>query len=288
MALLGVTVLIASLAGCGASSASQAATTMTYPNAVSTASTTYPDHLVNGDFEYMAAQVMSRPNGTGDPTDFTFIDPAAGQRLAYPSTLGRQTWKSIPGFDKTRFAWTSTQTNNPNEIAHHAGVVELQLDLDGNTYAELAASQSGTAIYQKIGTTPGVAYRVRLKHTSQSASYLDSMRVLIGPENDLQPVSMTRTTSNKAGDKIGETSTTIATHATNTDGITNRNHHGQWATYEGTYIATSDVTVFTFENVTSYNKDTGNLLDDISFEEAYPLDYQGNGSTNGSTPQENK
>lgn len=152
-----------------------------------------------------------------DPNDFTFIDPANGQRLAYPGNTDLWKWTNIPGFNKSKFAWTSSQTLNANYPPQRAGAVELQLDRDGNTYAELAASQSGTAIYQKIATTPGVAYTVRLSHASQSAATgMDRLQVLIGPQGRERPVEMTRTTSNKAGDRIGETSTVVATRATNT------------------------------------------------------------------------
>ncbi|GDZ48005.1 hypothetical protein MCC01979_18600 [Bifidobacteriaceae bacterium MCC01979] len=108
--------------------------------------------------------------------------PANGQRLAYPGNTDLWKWTNIPGFNKSKFAWTSSQPLNANYPPQRAGAVELQLDRDGNTYAELAASQSGTAIYQKIATTPGVAYTVRLSHASQSAATgTDRLQVLIGP-----------------------------------------------------------------------------------------------------------
>lgn len=99
---------------------------------------------------------------------------------------------------------------------------------------------------------------------------------------------MTRTTSNKAGDRIGETSTVVATRATNTvdsAGGGARSHTGQWESYEGTYIATGKITRFTFRNVDSAADHDGNLLDDIIFTKAYPLSYDGNGNTNGNAPQ---
>lgn len=148
-----------------------------------TAATTYPDHLVNGDFEYLSSRMLSHETSPlRDPNDFTFIDPANGQRLAYPGNTDLWKWTNIPGFNKSKFAWTSSQTLDANYPPQRAGAVELQLDRDGNTYAELAASQSGTAIYQKIATTPGVAYTVRLSHASQSAATgMDRLQVLIGP-----------------------------------------------------------------------------------------------------------
>ncbi|MEQ3086179.1 hypothetical protein AAAY82_11070, partial [Bifidobacterium longum] len=135
-----------------------------------------------------------------DPNDFTFIDPANGQRLAYPGNTDLWKWTNIPGFNKSKFAWTSSQTLNANYPPQRAGAVELQLDRDGNTYAELAASQSGTAIYQKIATTPGVAYTVRLSHSSQSAATgMDRLQVLIGPQGRARPGELTRPPAHKAG-----------------------------------------------------------------------------------------
>lgn len=41
-----------------------------------TAATTYPDHLVNGDFEYLSSRMLSHETSPlRDPNDFTFIDP---------------------------------------------------------------------------------------------------------------------------------------------------------------------------------------------------------------------
>lgn len=84
--------------------------------------------------------------------------------------------------------------------------------------------------------------------------------------------------------KVGESGTLIATQATNepdyNDGDS-RHHEGQWATYEGTYLATGTRTVFSFESVSSISDNAGNLLDDISFEKAYPLSYDMNGGTGG-------
>ena len=98
---------------------------------------------------------------------------------------------------------------------------------------------------------------------------------------------MTRVESQNGLDAIGEStaSTTISTHASNKAEISwgsglgyhsSRNHDGQWATYEGVYVATSDVTVFTFKSVDSPSFNTGNLLDDVVFTKAYKLTYDKN------------
>ena len=113
------------------------------------------------------------------------------------------------------------------------------------------------------------------------------MQVMIGADGDEQPVRMTRVESQNGLDAIGEStaSTTISTHASNKAEISwgsglgyhsSRNHDGQWATYEGVYVATSDVTVFTFKSVDSPSFNTGNLLDDVVFTKAYKLTYDKN------------
>jgi len=110
---------------------------------------------------------------------------------------------------------------------------------------------------------------------------------MIGADGDEQPVRMTRVESQNGLDAIGEStaSTTISTHASNKAEISwgsglgyhsSRNHDGQWATYEGVYVATSDVTVFTFKSVDSPSFNTGNLLDDVVFTKAYKLTYDKN------------
>lgn len=66
-----------------------------------------------------------------------------------------------------------------------------------------------------------------------------------------------------------------------------RNHNGQWATYEGVYVATSDVTSFTFKSVDAKAYNLGNLLDDIVFDKAYKLSYDKNATdANGSVPSD--
>lgn len=42
-----------------------------------------------------------------DPNDFTFIDPANGQRLAYPGNTDLWKWTNIPGFNclSDRHCW---------------------------------------------------------------------------------------------------------------------------------------------------------------------------------------
>lgn len=248
------------------------------------------DHLVNGDFEYPGANVL---NNKGDWWGVSRKD-----RMVFAPQLR---WVSLPStFDSDRFAWDSTEVARvQNESSQwHTNEVELQRDSrTGNMYAELCAYQAHTSIHQYIHTTPGTLYKVRLKHASLSRDYLDKMQVLIGPDGNEQPVRMTRVESQNGLDATGKAtaSTTVSTHASNEmeikDGqggpYSSRNHDGQWATYEGVYVATSDVTSFTFKSVDSKQYNLGNLLDDIVFDKAYRLSYDKNATdANGSVPSD--
>ena len=249
-----------------------------------------PDHLVNGDFEYPGANVL---NNKGDWWGVSRKD-----RMVFAP---QPRWVSLPStFDSDRFAWDSTEVARvQNESSQwHTNEVELQRDSrTGNMYAELCAYQAHTSIHQYIHTTPGTLYKVRLKHASLSRDYLDKMQVLIGPDGNEQPVRMTRVESQNGLDATGKAtaSTTVSTHASNEmeikDGqggpYSSRNHDGQWATYEGVYVATSDVTSFTFKSVYSKQYNLGNLLDDIVFDKAYRLSYDKNATdANGSVPSD--
>ena len=249
-----------------------------------------PDHLVNGDFEYPGANVL---NNKGDWWGVSRKD-----RMVFSP---QPRWVSLPStFDSDRFAWDSTEVARvQNESSQwHTNEVELQRDSrTGNMYAELCAYQAHTSIHQYIHTTPGTLYKVRLKHASLSRDYLDKMQVLIGPDGNEQPVRMTRVESQNGLDATGKAtaSTTVSTHASNEmeikDGqggpYSSRNHDGQWATYEGVYVATSDVTSFTFKSVDSKQYNLGNLLDDIVFDKAYRLSYDKNATdANGSVPSD--
>ena len=263
------------------------ATAVQAPQPVHTAAVeTHPDHLVNGDFEAYPWPKLSKSS----TRDWAIVNPNDGTSSSLGNGYGQT---RIDGWDASRFAWRSTQKQG-TWWEQKPNAVELQHDLDGNIYAELCAYQAGTALYQDIATRPGAMYKISLKHTSLSKDHVDSMRVLVGPAGHETPVVMTRITSNGNGDKTGVSSTLIATKASNTGEIvsgtevSSRNHKGQWETYEGTYLIPTGQTVtrFTFESVSGKALNHGNLLDDISFQLAYPLTYQGNGSTRGNTPRQ--
>ena len=249
-----------------------------------------PDHLVNGDFEYPGANVLSK-NRYDEKASGNWWGVSRKDKMVYDPDHETQ-WVSLPStFDSGKFAWDSTEVAGTQNRSSqwHTNEVEFQRDSrTGNMYGELCAYQANTSIRQYIRTTPGVLYKVRLKHASLSRDYLDKMQVLIGPAGNEQPVRMTRVGSQNGLDATGEStaSTTVSTHASNEmeikDGqgtpYSSRNHDGQWATYEGVYVATSDVTSFTFKSVDAKAGNLGNLLDDIVFDKAYRLSYDKNAS----------
>lgn len=193
----------------------------------------------------------------------------------------------IPGFDSSRFAWSSTENGSR---------VELQQDRNTkNTYAEIVAQQDNTSIYQNVSTgNGGVLYKIRLKHASRQSSHADRMQVLVGSDMDhATPVEMTRVTSNGHGDKVGGKSTIITTKVSNTDP---RDHGAQWETYEGYYQVPEGQknTVFMFKSLEGFKEyetlsgnNIGNLVDDIEFSRSYRLTYDANSSdASGQVPSD--
>lgn len=240
-----------------------------------------PDHLVNGDFSvnYKDQWLTGGWNWTSITPDGKYLNSVRNWNDS--ATI----WKTVNGWDKTKFGWSSTQKDGTDNIQHKAGATEIQYDDQAdNVYAELCAYEKGTAIYQDIKTVPGVLYKIRLKHASLYSGYLDKMQVLIGAPGHETPVEMTRTSVNGHGDKLNEKSTVIATKVTNGN---NRHHESQWETYEGTYLIPDGqaTTRFTFKSIDAKQLDRGNVLDDIVFDKAYRLSYDKNSSdATGSVP----
>ena len=236
-----------------------------------------PDHLVNGDFSvnYKDQWLTGGWNWTSITPDGKYLNSVRNWNDS------AAIWKTVNGWDKTKFGWSSTQKDGTDNIQHKAGAVEIQYDDQAdNVYAELCAYEKGTAIYQDIKTAPGTLYKIRLKHASLYSGYLDKMQVMVGAPGHEQAVEMTRTSVNGNGDTLNEKSTTIATKVSNT-GETDRNHENQWETYEGTYLIPDGQTTtrFTFRSVAAGSMDHGNLLDDIVFDKAYRLSYDKNSTT---------
>ena len=258
------------------------------------ASKTLPTELVNGSFDYLldGGWDTISPVGRGGYADdrgwgrFTSVNPAsgeyiqnAGQNPATFDSTGK--WVKWPGFDAAKFGWASDQKGGQPQggvgLTDRPNAVELQQDsVTGNTYAEIVGSERGKAILQKIDTQhdSDTVYTVRFDHASLSKEHADSMQVLVNGK----PVTMTRVTSNKAGDEQGWTGTSITTHATNTNRF---QHDGQWATYEGkvTIPANTPVSTFTFKALNAVDPTKGNLIDNLTFKIAYRLSYDANGGT---------
>lgn len=236
------------------------------------------DHLVNSDFEYLPDGGWKTVDAPSYMTNaYTSVDPNNGQymRNAQHVDADLASWVDWPGFDQSKFAWKTDQKGGHAQggLKDRANAVELQQDsMDGNTYAEMVASETGRTIYQNLATIPGTLYKIRLKHASLCKDNVDQMQVVINGT----PIEMTRVTANgKAGDKVGEKSTTIGTRVTNE----NRWHHSdQWETYEGYYVIPDGQTTtqFGFKAVNYLDPTKGNLLDDVTFARAYKLSYDKN------------
>lgn len=264
------------------------------------ASKTLPTELVNGSFDYLldGGWDTISPVGRGGYADdrgwgrYTSVDTAsgeyiqnAGQNPATFDSTGK--WVKWPGFDAAKFGWASDQKGGQPQggvgLTDRPNAVELQQDsVTGNTYAEIVGSERGKAILQKIDTQhdSDTVYTVRFDHASLSKEHADSMQVLVNGK----PVTMTRVTSNKAGDEQGWTGTSITTHATNTNRF---QHDGQWATYEGkvTIPANTPVSTFTFKALNAVDPTKGNLIDNLTFKIAYRLSYDSNGGTKAEASQ---
>lgn len=237
--------------------------------------------LANGDFSYPSfSDIQENEQGTyADLRTFLKSDDGTlwyNMTATDPSKYGKI--GQIPGFDSSRFAWSSTENGSR---------VELQQDRNTkNTYAEIVAQQDNTSIYQNVSTcNGGVLYKIRLKHASRQSSHADKMQVLVGSDTaHATPVEMTRVTSNGHGDKVGGKSTTITTKVSNTDP---RDHGSQWETYEGYYQVPEGQknTVFMFKSLEGFKEyetlpgnNVGNLVDDIEFSRSYKLTYDKNAS----------
>lgn len=252
----------------------------TITSLTASAATTYPRELVNGGFDYLPDGGWKTVDAPSYMTNaYTSVDPNNGQymRNAKHSDADLASWVDWPGFDQSKFAWKTDQKGDHDQggLKDRAEAVELQQDsMDGNTYAEMVASEPGRTIYQNLATIPGTLYKIRLKHTSLCKDNVDQMQVVINGT----PIEMTRVAANgKAGDKVGEKSKTIGTRVTNE----NRWHHSdQWETYEGYYVIPDGQTTtrFGFKAVNYLDPTKGNLLDDVTFARAYKLSYDKNAS----------
>lgn len=239
-----------------------------------------PDHIVNGSFDYPSVPSWtglagSSSNKNNKGKRFATINPGTGK---YGSGCAMSTTgKAIPNWNRSSFAWSSTQgdAHYSGGMSCEAGNVELNYDsVHHNQFAELTADQQGTAIYQDVKVTPGTMMKWSLKHSSATSAYVDKMQVMIGEPYKETAQEATRITSEN-GNKVGEKMTTISTPTTS-----DRADNKKWDTYSGAYLVPDGVTTvrFTFKSVASAEWYSGNDLDDIEFSRSYKLTYDKNSS----------
>lgn len=241
-----------------------------------------PDHIVNGSFDHPSIPSWttlagSTSNKYNKGKLFATINPGTGKYGSgcAMSTTGRP----IPNWNRSSFAWSSTQGDAHYPIYGgldcEAGNVELNYDsVHHNQFGELTADQQGTAIYQDVKVTPGTMMTWSLKHSSATSAYVDKMQVMIGEPYRETAQEATRIASEN-GNKVGERMTTISTPTTS-----DRADIKKWDTYSGTYLVPDGVTTvrFTFKSVASAEWYSGNDLDDIEFSRSYKLTYDKNAS----------
>lgn len=250
-----------------------------------TRSSNLPKQLVNSDFDHDWRNIVGQSKMTGK-YNFANVDPAHGDVEISGPLNGKgeasKQWVHLNGFDASQFGWKSNQTDT--RVDGRGGIVEIQRSrANDNMYAEITASQADTYLYQDIDTahsTPTV-YTVKLRyaHRNGSIGSNEKIQILVGAPGHEQPVEMTRIASDR-GNRLGEKSTTV--NAPNTDGWL-----GSWDTFQGsvTIPAGQDVSRFTFKALGSTDSISGNLIDDVHFQLAYPLAYDKNAQdATGSVP----
>lgn len=240
-----------------------------------------PTSIVNGNFEYAPAKnllshvyINSYAYVSIDAMEY-WNSYACNNGLGYQTDDTWHGWTKLPSsFTAAGFGWSSTQPRLTTVTPHiNANSTEIQLDINGNCYGEITTYSKGTAIYQDVATTPGAIYTWELDHCSINNTYVDKMKVLIGPPLNPTPQNaLSRIKSNGYDGGITAINDgVISTPATNTD---NRDHAAQWARYQGRYLVPNGQTVtrFSFQSL-DQSSSVGNLVDNISFQISYPLYY---------------
>lgn len=244
---------------------------------------TLPTALVNGNFEYPGYSVLnSTMSAGGDPYLDWYIDVNGG-KLLNTERVSSATWTAIPNWNKSTFGWLSTQPqcdwgDGQNKIVP-AQTVQINVDnKTHNSFAELSI-HTQSAIYQDLSTAPGSIYTWSLRHAPY-ARKPDAMSVMIGSTSKQTAQNATRETVNGNGDKTGFVGKVITTK-----GATDDSHDlsGQWETYSGTYKIPDGQTTtrFTFATASADSPTSGNNLDSIVFDIAYPVTFDDNGGTGG-------
>lgn len=244
---------------------------------------TLPTKLINGNFEYPGYSVLnSTMSAGGDPYLDWYIDVNGG-KLLNTQRVGSATWTAIPNWNKSTFGWLSTQPqcdwgDGQNKIVP-AQTVQINVDSKTqNSFAELSI-HTQSAIYQDLSTAPGSIYTWSLRHAPYQRR-ADAMSVMIGSTSKQTAQNATRETVNGNGDKTGFVGTVITAK-----GATDDSHDlsGQWETYSGTYKIPDGQTTtrFTFATASADSPTSGNNLDNIVFDIAYPVTFDDNGGTGG-------
>lgn len=164
-----------------------------------------PTELVNGDFEYPGADVLSQ-NLRDKKRNWWGV--SRKDKMVYESDNPTK-WVSLPStFDSDRFAWDSSEAGKTSGVQEgssqwHTNEVELQRDSrTGNMYAELSPYQAQSSIRQYIRTTPGALYKVRLKNASDATGQV--------PSNTTPDT--TQTASSKSTGKVSDLVQRTTTH----------------------------------------------------------------------------
>lgn len=247
-------------------------------NEVQAAATTYPDHIVNGGFEYWDG-LPNMKNFNGETSDnWLYISIV---KRKYGQVTKNDIFDLPSNFKSELFGWKSTQPKSSSYCEE--GAVQVNCAPDGNHYADLVADTVQKCIYQDISTTVGSVYKWQLRHASTTENLLDQMQVCIGPQGQdifdnpsKYAQNASRTQSPGAHDYIGNLHTSVIN--TKWYGRNNNRDASYWDVYEGVYVPTSAVTTFTFNDVNGTNF-TSNWVDDITFTIADPLRYDLNGGT---------
>lgn len=245
---------------------------------------TLPTKLINGNFEYPGYSVLNSTMGTSDDKNLDwYIDVNGGTLMNTDLIFSRPSWATIPNWSKSTFGWLSTQPRcdwgyGANLIVP-AQTVQINVDAKTkNSFAELSI-HTQSAIYQDLSTAPGSIYTWSLRHAPY-ARKPDAMSVMIGSTSKQTAQNATRETVNGNGDKTGFVGTVITTK-----GATDDPHDlsNQWETYSGTYKIPDGQTTtrFTFATASADSPLSGNNLDNIVFDVAYPVTFDDNGGTGG-------
>lgn len=273
------------------------------------AETSYPTHLMNGNFETPVVPKISSSDG----------DLSSGSQGAWYLN----TTEGYEAMSDNNFFWQTTSSDGKMEIVSvNRGSLNgygVKAPYDGDQFAELIAEEQ-SSLYQNISTPyPGTVQNWSLSHAGRTTK--DTMALFIGPKQDsysktkgiqgdifMWMAELIRSSSdiNWSTAEVGATAHTVYSQA-NIDitQITKDNYTdyfslsktalinqewkcwlitdnaGEWGSYSGSYTVPEDqpITTFAFTALTGYANspqiagqyNEGNLLDGFSFATTFPL-----------------